>query len=61
MTAVVAHAGHWAISLVYVIPFILFFWLIWRERQRAKKAAAAGVGAGVEDRPEAPVGPPEAR
>ena len=41
---VLAHIGHHWSSIVYVIPFVLFFWLVLRERARARRSGAAGEG-----------------
>jgi hypothetical protein len=53
VTLVIAHAGHWAVSAVYVVPFILFFWLVLRERARARRAVQAGAAGGEEHRRDA--------
>jgi hypothetical protein len=50
VTVVVAHAGHWAVSAIYVNPFIQFFWLVWRERARARRAAQAAAAGGEQQR-----------
>jgi hypothetical protein len=55
MTVVIARAGHWAVSAVYIVPFILFFWLVWRERARSRRAVQA-VGAGDQQDRREPAG-----
>ena len=48
MILVLAHAGHWAISSLYLVPFLIFFWLLFRERTRAKREAEATVAGRAE-------------
>jgi uncharacterized membrane protein (GlpM family) len=46
VTSIIAHAGHWAVSLAYLVPvFALIVWLAvstLRERKRLRMKANAG-------------------
>jgi uncharacterized membrane-anchored protein len=39
---VIAHAGHWAVSLIYLVPFVVVALWVVRDRIRHGRDEAAG-------------------